>query len=181
MCSNAASAMLRPVARYALLLGLLIPAGCKGGGAPAEGDGGEHATTDSLPAEEAAKVLARVGDRTITLGDYVAALEHMDQFDRLRYQSPERRKELLSEMINIELLAQEARDKGYDKDPQTQQEVRAVLRDALLKEARSTAAKPADIPSDEVKAYFDAHRASRPSSSPAMRPRTRSSIRPGRG
>ena len=50
----------------------------------------------------------RSATSTITLGDYAAALEHMDQFDRLRYQSPERRKELLDEMIDVELLAHEA-------------------------------------------------------------------------
>ena len=104
-------------------------------------------------------MLAKVGDTTITLGDYAAALEHMDQFDRLRYQSPERRKELLGEMINIKLLAQEARDKGYDKDPRTQQELRSVLRDAMLKEARKNAPMPADIPAADVQAYYDAHRA----------------------
>jgi peptidyl-prolyl cis-trans isomerase C len=151
--------MVRAAARYALLLGLLAPCACKGSSPPASGDGGAHAATDLLSAEEAAKVLARVGDKTITLGDYVAALEHMDQFDRMRYQSPERRKELLNEMINVELLAQEAHDKGYDKDPQTEQEVRAVLRDAMLRDARKSAPKPADISEDEVKAYFDAHRA----------------------
>jgi len=159
MCSNAPGAMVRSAARHAVLIGLLGACACRGGSAPSSSDAGAHATTDLLPADEAAKVLARVGDKTITLGDYVAALEHMDQFDRMRYQSPERRKELLKEMINVELLAQEAREKGYDQDPQTQQELRAVLRDALLKDARKTAPKPADIPDAEVKAYFDAHRA----------------------
>ncbi len=71
----------------------------------------------SLTPEQAAKVLAKVGDNTITLGDYVAALEHMDQFDRLRYQSPERRKELLNEMINVELLADEATRQGVRQGP----------------------------------------------------------------
>jgi peptidyl-prolyl cis-trans isomerase C len=91
------------------------------------------------------------------LGDYVATLEHMDQFDRLRYQSPERRKELLEEMIRVELLAGEAVAKGYDKDPVAQQEQRAILRDALLAEARKGAPAPADLPESEVRAYFDAH------------------------
>src|SRR5580692_6323338 len=76
----------------------------------------------TLTPEQAAQVLARVGDRTITLGDFEAALEHMDQFDRMRYQAPERRKELLAEMIDVMLLADEAREKGYDRDPVTQQE-----------------------------------------------------------
>ena len=117
-----------------------------------------HHSSDGLTPEQAAQVLAKVGGSTITLGDYAAALAHMDQFDRLRYQSPERRKELLTEMINVKLLAQEARDKGYDKDPRTQEELRAVLRDAMLKEARKGAPMPADIPADEVRAYYDAHR-----------------------
>jgi parvulin-like peptidyl-prolyl isomerase len=120
-------------------------------------DAGMHVT--SLTPEQAAKVLAKVGDRTITLGEYAAALEHMDQFDRLRYQSPERRKELLNEMINVELLAREATAKGYDKDALTQQEIRAILRDAMLAEARKGLPAPSDIPEAEVRAYFDAHKA----------------------
>lgn len=122
-------------------------------------DAGDHAQTSSLTPEQAAKVLAKVGDNVITLGDYVAALEHMDQFDRLRYQSPERRKELLDELVEVELLAQEATTKGYDKDPLAQQELRTVLRDAMLKEARSGAAQPSDISDADARAYFEAHKA----------------------
>jgi peptidyl-prolyl cis-trans isomerase C len=122
-------------------------------------DASAHHTTASLTPEQSSKVLARVGDKMITLGDYAATLEHMDQFDRLRYQSPERRKELLNEMIQIELLAQEARDKGYDKEPLAQQEERGILRDALLADARKGGPAPNDIPEPEVRAYFEAHRA----------------------
>lgn len=102
-------------------------------------------------------VLAKVGDRTVLLGDFAELLESMDEFDRLRYQSPERRKELLNELINVELLAQEAEKKGYDKDPATQQEVRMVLRDALLRELHKEDVAPEDIPVTEARAYFDAH------------------------
>jgi hypothetical protein len=143
----------------ALLLGV---SGCKSCNPKPDGggeDAGEHAQPKSLTPEQANQVLARVGDKTITLGDYVAALEHMDQFDRLRYQSVERRKELLDEMINVELLAQEATAKGYDKDPLAQQELRAILRDAMLAEARKGAPAPAEVPEQEVRAWFDEHRA----------------------
>jgi peptidyl-prolyl cis-trans isomerase C len=122
---------------------------------PADGGAG----TGALSSEEASQVLARVGDRTITLGDYVAALQHMDQFDRIRYSAPARRRELLGEMIDVMLLADEARARGYDKDPIAQQEVREILRDAFLKKAREGAPAPADIPATEVQAYYDAHRA----------------------
>src|SRR5262249_40283867 len=102
---------------------------------------------------------AKVGDKVITLGDYAAAIDHMDNFDRLRYQSLERRKELLTEMINVELLAREATLKGYDKEPAAQQEIRSILRDAMLKDAGRGAPAPADIPEADVRAYFDAHKA----------------------
>jgi peptidyl-prolyl cis-trans isomerase C len=108
---------------------------------------------------QAAQVLARVGDRTITVGDYVTALEHMDQFDRMRYQAPERRQELLNEMIDVLLLADEAREKGYDKDAITQQEIREILRDAMLKTSRDGLPTPGAIPDAEVRTYYDAHKA----------------------
>jgi peptidyl-prolyl cis-trans isomerase C len=147
--------------RWLLIASLLVAgtAGCKAcSDDTAVVDAGDHAQTPSLSPEQAAKVLVKVGNDTITLGDYVAALEHMDQFDRLRYQSPERRKELLEELIEVELLAQEATEKGYDKDPVAQQELRAVLRDAMLKEARAGAPQPSDIPEADVHAYYDAHK-----------------------
>ena len=43
-----------------------------------------------LSPEQAAQVLARVGTRIITLGDFAAALERMDPFERIRYQSDDR-------------------------------------------------------------------------------------------
>jgi len=55
--------------------------------------GDSAAPPAGLTADQAALVVAKVGDRTITLGDYAATLERMDQFDRLRYQSPERRRD----------------------------------------------------------------------------------------
>jgi peptidyl-prolyl cis-trans isomerase C len=154
--------VLRVALTLAVGLGAVASVGCNScneKALTADPDAGGHRTSTSLTPEQAAKVLAKVGDHTITLGDYAAALEHMDNFDRLRYQSPERRKELLAEMINVELLAREAQLKGYDKDPAAQQEIRAILRDAMLKEARKGAPMPADVPEAEVRAFFDAHKA----------------------
>jgi parvulin-like peptidyl-prolyl isomerase len=150
------------VALGAVALGAVGTTGCKSCDNGSSGevvDAGGHAQPTSLTPEQAKQVLAKVGDDTITLGDYAAALEHMDQFDRLRYQSVERRKELLDEMITVQLLAKEASAKGYDKDPIAQQEMRAILRDAMLAEARKNAPTPADVPEADVRAWFDAHRA----------------------
>jgi peptidyl-prolyl cis-trans isomerase C len=156
--SSAASAL----AAAAALAGLASASGCKScdnGSSVDAVDAGRHENPTSLTPEQAKQTLAKVGDETITLGDYAAALEHMDQFDRLRYQSVERRKELLDEMITVKLLAKEATDKGYDKDPIAQQEMRAVLRDSMLAEARKNAPSPADVPEADVHKWFEDHRA----------------------
>jgi len=145
---------------FALVLAAtsLACSSCKSGSSGSAADAGALAPGVLTP-QQAAQVLARVGDRTITLGDFEAALEHLDQFDRMRYQSPERRKELLGEMIDVMLLADEARAKGYDKDPVTQQELREILRDAMLKKAREGVPAPNELPVEDVRAYFDAHKA----------------------
>jgi parvulin-like peptidyl-prolyl isomerase len=157
---------MRASPRTSLAIALLLSLGglpacesCKSGtGAPATPDAG-HRRSATLTREQSEKVLARVGERTITLGDFAAAIENMDAFDRLRYQSPERRKELLDEMINVELLAREAEAKGWDKDPVTEQEIRAILRDAVIAETHKGAPLPADVPASDVRAYYEAHKA----------------------
>ena len=110
-----------------------------------------------LTAQDAARVIARVGDRPITLGDYAQTLDRMDPFDRLRYQTKERRRELLNEMVNVELLAAEAKRRGLDKEPETEDAVRTILRDAMLAESRMDLPSPAEIPAAEVSAYFEAN------------------------
>ncbi len=143
----------------ASVLGLLavLSSGCRED-ALQRGPGATGEQAAGLSPKQASMVLAKVGDHSITLGEYAATLERMDQFDRLRFKTPERRRELLEEMITVELLAKEAERRGLDKEPQTQEALRQILRDALLRDARKGARGPADFGKDEVKAYYDAHK-----------------------
>jgi peptidyl-prolyl cis-trans isomerase C len=119
-------------------------------------DGG--VPVSGLTAEQASRVVAKIGDRTITLGDFAKSLEGMDPFRRLAYQSKERRRELLNEMVDIELLAIEARRRGLDKEPETQDAVRQILREAMLAKAREGLPAPAEISAEEVRAYYEKNR-----------------------
>jgi parvulin-like peptidyl-prolyl isomerase len=111
-----------------------------------------------LTPEQAAQVLARVGEKVITLGDYAAALARMDRFERLRYQSPDRRKQLLDELIAVELLADEARRRGLDREPETQMRLDQALRDEVLRQHAESQPGPDAIPAQDVRAYFDEHK-----------------------
>jgi len=124
--------------------------------APSASASAQSAGTQLTP-ELAAQVLAKVGDREITLGDYAATLDRMDPFERARYQSADRRKQLLNEIIQVQLLADEAKRRGLDQQPETQERLRQMLRDELLRDVRSHVLGPSDIPEADVHAYFDAH------------------------
>src|SRR6187431_3234078 len=136
-----------------------LSAGCREKPKQAPGPDGSAsaAPAGKLTPELARQVLAKVGEREITLGDYAETLERMDPFERLRYQSPDRRKQLLNEIIQVELLAEEAKRRGLDKQPETQERVRQMLKDELLRDMRQSVPDPADIPEAEVHAYFDSH------------------------
>ncbi len=138
---------------------LALVVGCSKG---SSGGDAKPAASVELPGgltpELANKSVAKVGERVITLGEVAATLDRLNEFDRLRYQAPERRKELLKEMIELELLAEEARRRGLDKTPETQAVLRQILRDAMLAELRRKVPAPADLPQSEVRAYYDAHR-----------------------
>lgn len=132
---------------------LLVAVGCD---QEAIQDGKKPAA--GLTHQQAAAVLARVGDKLITVGDFAAQLERMGDMDRLRFQTPEKRKELLQQMIDLELLAQEARSRGFDKDPNVLLATRQILRDAVLEKARAGGPAPADILPAELAAYYEAHK-----------------------
>jgi len=111
-----------------------------------------------LTAAEAGETLAKVGDRAITLGEYAASLARMDRFERLRYQSEDRQKELLEEMIRVEILAQEARKRGLAKDPEVRLATMQALRDELLLDLKRNLPKPEELSEREVRDYFAHHK-----------------------
>ena len=148
----------RPAHALLVLLGAAtLIAGCNDAPIKAQQTGDAGPPVAGLNAQDAARVIARVGDRPITLGEYAQTLDRMDPFDRLRYQTKERRRELLNEMINVELLAAEAKRRGLDKEPETEDAVRTILRDAMLTESRMDLPTPAEIPAADVSAYFEAN------------------------
>jgi hypothetical protein len=120
--------------------------------------GTDAGAAPGLSAERARLVLARVGERSITLGDYAAALERMDPFERMRYQTEDRRQALLDEMINVELWAREAARRGLDRRPEIVELVRQYQRDELLRRLRTSLPGPADLSAAEVSRFYQEHR-----------------------
>ncbi|MGE3633030.1 MAG: peptidyl-prolyl cis-trans isomerase, partial [Sandaracinaceae bacterium] len=140
-------------------LAITTASGCGGsedGGAtdPAATDGPRvHGLTE----QQAAAVVAKVGERNITAGELAEELAEKGSFIRTRYASPERRREFLDQMIRFELLAQEAHRRGYDELPEVTRAQKQMMIRRFL-EARFDQGGPDSIPADEVAAYYEAHR-----------------------
>lgn len=158
--------------RY-VLLGVLLSggvlgmgsAGCKGCGAETAEDqsAGEQKTpppTDEkehgLTAEQAGQVVAKIGDETITLGQFADRLAGQSPYLRARYNSPERRREFLDNMVRFELLAMEAGKRGYDQKDAVQRVRQQMMVQQMMKELfDEKGVKLSDITDEEIKAYYD--------------------------
>jgi peptidyl-prolyl cis-trans isomerase C len=96
-----------------------------------------------------------VGHTTITAADLNARLAEQPFFDQRGYMSTERRKQLLESMIRSELLVQEARRRGLDKDP----EVKSTVEKLLVQKLGAALADEADridpIPASELRRAYD--------------------------
>jgi peptidyl-prolyl cis-trans isomerase C len=113
---------------------------------------------DSKVAEE--DVLARIDDKVITERDLADALKRYDQlpFVRARYSSPDRRKELLENVVRFEVLAAEARRRGYGRDPDVQLTAKQALVAQFEKQEITDKVRPEDVAPADIEAYYRDHR-----------------------
>lgn len=111
-----------------------------------------------LTPEQAAQVLVQVGETKITLGEFAERLGSQSPYLRARYNSPERRKEFLENMVRFELLAAEADRRGLSKTEDVERVRRQVMVQQMMQDLFDKGGlKLADISDDEIKRYYDSH------------------------
>src|SRR5205807_8477944 len=102
-------------------------------------------------------VVAHVGDEVITAEDFKRRMDEQTPFLRARYNTVERKKELLRALVRNELLAQEARRDGLDRSPAVREAMKRAMIQELMKKQLDEKQAGADIPEAELKAFYDAH------------------------
>lgn len=121
-----------------------------------QGDAARPAGLVTSGAKKEGPVLARVGSEAITVDDYLARVEEQPPFVRQRYNTLERKKELLENIVRSELLAQEALRRGFLDDPEVQSTLKKVLVQKLMRvEFEQT--DGSQIPEAELRAFYDAN------------------------
>ncbi len=126
----------------------------------------------ALPALIAAAALAACGQGTkksgpavatgdgftITADEFKARLEEQSPFIRARYNTLERKKEFLDNLIRFELLAKAAEKQGLDKDPDVQLTLRKVMVQRLVQKTFAEGDATKEIPEAEARKFYDEHK-----------------------
>ena len=94
---------------------------------------------------------------TITADDFKARLEEQSPFLRARYNTIEKKKEFLDNLVRFEVLAREAEKQGYRNDPDVQQTLRKIMVQKLVQKSFSADPSGADVPDADVQKFFDEH------------------------
>ncbi|MBC8132400.1 MAG: peptidyl-prolyl cis-trans isomerase [Deltaproteobacteria bacterium] len=115
------------------------------GAAPAAGSPG-----DSQP-------VARIDDTVITVGDVQDRINKMAPFPRGRYVSLEKKKDMLDNLIRVEVMAKEAEKRGYDQDPEVVRVKKQQMISKFLQKEFESKLRVEDVPDADVQKYYGEH------------------------
>lgn len=136
------------MSRWMMLAAALLAAGCK-----------NKVASDPKGAVGPQTVLARVGDTTITTADLkdILARYANQPFVLARYSSIEKKKELLDSLIRYEVLAIEARERGYARDPEVQRAAKDKMVRLFSQQEINDKVKLTDVPESELRKFYQDH------------------------
>jgi hypothetical protein len=103
-------------------------------------------------------VVARIGDRVITLQDLEERLKMLPDSVRQRLASGDNLKIFLHNLVTKELLALEAARQGLDKDPRVRARIEEVRRDVLTNAFTGKILSDLKVTEEEMAAYYAANR-----------------------
>jgi peptidyl-prolyl cis-trans isomerase C len=107
--------------------------------------------------EELKAPLAKVGEVTITVGEFQEQLNRQSPYIRARYTSLEQKREFLDSLIRFEVLAAEAGKRGLDKDAEVIRTMKSVMVQKLMRDEFDKTVPPESITDAEMKTYYDAN------------------------
>ncbi|MFH1435873.1 MAG: peptidyl-prolyl cis-trans isomerase [Pseudomonadota bacterium] len=103
------------------------------------------------------EILAEIGDVRITVKEFQDTINAYTPYLRSKYNTPEMKKKKLEEMVRFELLAMEAKSRGYDKDPMVQRALRQSLIRELIQREVEDKVKLEDIDEAQMRKYYEDH------------------------
>ena len=113
---------------------------------------GNSGPTKSGPAVASGKGI------TITADEFKARLDEQSPFIRARYNTLERKKEFLDNLVRFEVLAEEAKRQKLDQDPEVQLTLRKIMVQKLVQKSFQDPAAAKELPEADLRKYYDEHK-----------------------
>ncbi|MBT9556369.1 MAG: peptidyl-prolyl cis-trans isomerase [Myxococcales bacterium] len=128
--------------------------------ATAAGESGEPAegTGRKLTDDERALVVAKLGDRVITLGDVEKEFASQSSLARSQYASFDKKVEFLKSLVDFELVAAEAQRRGYATEAPVVLAAKQALVERFLATEVPKLALATPVTDAEVERYYENHK-----------------------
>jgi peptidyl-prolyl cis-trans isomerase C len=108
------------------------------------------------PEQKGGPFLAKVGNAVITEADFDKELQSLPDYAQQMFQGGEGREKLLDNIINKEVLYQEAVKKGLDKTPEFTKKIEDLKKDMLAQEIfKNEILDKVQVTDQEVKDYYE--------------------------
>lgn len=118
---------------------------------------GDEWPQHGLSEAQANEALATVGDRTITVGEFADRLASQSPYLRARFESPERRKEFLDNLVRYELLVYEAKRRGYADKPEITRARRTAMIQQLVKQEVDAPLEGLEVSDEDIRKVYEAN------------------------
>lgn len=128
---------------------------------------GSNGVPSWLQPEGKGEVVATINGMNIYMDEFKDRMEKQSPYIRSRYDSLDKKKEFLENMVKFELLAQEAAKRGYDKDAEVLRAAKQVMTQRLMREDFEEKIKQNDISEADKQKFFEEHKSEY--NKPAMR------------
>lgn len=105
------------------------------------------------------KVLATVGEKEITNLDVESALQSLDPYQAMHFQTEEGKKQLLEDLVNQELFYIQAKEDQLHNDEDFKSEMKKIEENMLKQYAINKVLSNVILTEEEKKAFFEANKA----------------------
>jgi peptidyl-prolyl cis-trans isomerase C len=119
------------------------------------GQNEEDKAGKSLSDDERSLVVAKIGDYEVTLGDVERQIRQQPVFARARYRLFEKKVEFLHNLVQFELLAMQAHEKGYDTDPEVVLATKRAMVQKFISNDLNSMVKVSTISDAEISRYYE--------------------------
>lgn len=116
--------------------------------------------SNTFASDEKENILAQVGSYKLTLEEFEIQIQSLPpQLQMALLRNPQMKEQFLDRWVDITLIAQEARDKKLDQDPEIQAKIEDIMNAVLAQEflQREIEGK-VKITDDEIETYYKGHK-----------------------